>query len=86
MNFNHGTISMGFKYQGDVVLAVDSRANSGMSIDSGSVKKIIKINKLLLGTIYHAGGAAGSMSCETEENQCCCCQQSVVRGCDGCWV
>ena len=65
MNFNHGTTSLGFKYQGSVVLAVDSRATGGMSIGSGSVKKISKINKLLLGTIYHAGGAAGSMSCET---------------------
>merc|ERR1712121_49572 len=36
--------------------AVDSRATGGMYIGSGSVKKIIEINKFLLGTM--AGGAA----------------------------
>merc|ERR1712130_664710 len=44
------------KYQGGVLLAVDSRATGGMYIGSGSVKKIIEINKFLLGTM--AGGAA----------------------------
>ena len=38
------------------MLAVDSRATGGMYIGSGSVKKIIEINKFLLGTM--AGGAA----------------------------
>ena len=42
--------------QGGVLLAVDSRATGGMYIGSGSVKKIIEINKFLLGTM--AGGAA----------------------------
>jgi len=56
MNFDHGTTTLGFKYQGGVVLAVDSRATGGMYIGSGSVKKIIEINKFLLGTM--AGGAA----------------------------
>ena len=35
---------------------MDSRATGGMYIGSGSVKKIIEINKFLLGTM--AGGAA----------------------------
>merc|ERR1711915_909778 len=48
--------TLGFKYQGGVVLAVDSRATGGMYIGSGSVKKIIEINRFLLGTM--AGGAA----------------------------
>jgi len=56
MHFHHGTTTLGFKYQGGVVLAVDSRATGGMYIGSGSVKKIIEINKFLLGTM--AGGAA----------------------------
>jgi len=56
MHFDHGTTTLGFKYQGGVLLAVDSRATGGMYIGSGSVKKIIEINKFLLGTM--AGGAA----------------------------
>ena len=45
MHFAHGTTTLGFKFQGGVVLAVDSRATGGMYIGSGSVKKIIEINK-----------------------------------------
>ena len=52
MNFDHGTTTLGFKYKGGVVLAVDSRATGGMYIGSGSVRKIIEINKFLLGTIF----------------------------------
>ena len=37
-------------------MAVDSRATGGMYIGSGSVRKIIPINRYLLGTM--AGGAA----------------------------
>lgn len=56
MNYDHGTTTLGFKYQGGIVLAVDSRATGGQFIGSGSVKKIIEINDFLLGTM--AGGAA----------------------------
>jgi len=56
MRFDHGTTTLAFKYQGGVLLAVDSRATGGMYIGSGSVKKIIEINQFLLGTM--AGGAA----------------------------
>jgi len=56
MHFDHGTTTLAFKFQGGVLLAVDSRATGGMYIGSGSVRKIIEINKFLLGTM--AGGAA----------------------------
>ncbi len=56
MNFDHGTTTLGFRYKGGVVLAVDSRATGGMYIGSGTVRKIIEINRFLLGTM--AGGAA----------------------------
>lgn len=56
IEFLHGTTTLGFKYQGGVILAVDSRATGGQYIASGRVKKIIEINKFLLGTM--AGGAA----------------------------
>ena len=49
LNFDHGTTTLGFKYQGGTVLAVDPRATGGMYIGSGSVRKIIPINKFLLG-------------------------------------
>jgi len=56
IHMSHGTTTLGFKFQGGVVLAVDSRATGGMFIGSQEVKKIIEINKFLLGTM--AGGAA----------------------------
>ena len=55
----HGTTTLAFKYQGGVVIAVDSRATGGMYIFSGNVKKIIPINRYLMGTM--AGGAADCM-------------------------
>ena len=59
IDFLHGTTTLGFKYKGGVILAVDSRATGGMYIGSGRVKKIIEINRYLLGTM--AGGAADCM-------------------------
>lgn len=53
---NRGTTTLGFVYQGGVILAVDSRASQGSYIASQEVKKIIQINDFLLGTM--AGGAA----------------------------
>ncbi|OAF69749.1 hypothetical protein A3Q56_02488 [Intoshia linei] len=55
-NFNRGTTTLAFVYGKGLVVAVDSRATAGTWIASGSVKKVIKINKYLLGTM--AGGAA----------------------------
>merc|ERR1712203_729776 len=59
INFLHGTTTLGFKYQGGIIIAVDSRATGGMYIGSGRVKKIIEIHRFLLGTM--AGGAADCM-------------------------
>eukprot|EP00053_Salpingoeca_punica_P012478 m.111685 g.111685 ORF g.111685 m.111685 type:complete len:272 (+) comp15956_c0_seq1:74-889(+) len=56
INFAHGTTTLGFKFQGGVVIAVDSRATAGPFIASQTVKKVIEINPYLLGTM--AGGAA----------------------------
>ncbi|XP_068241210.1 proteasome subunit beta type-5-like [Palaemon carinicauda] len=56
LNFAHGTTTLGFKFDGGVVLAADSRATSGQYVGSQQVKKIIEINPYLLGTM--AGGAA----------------------------
>ncbi|KAL5286029.1 PSMB5 family protein [Megaselia abdita] len=56
IDFDHGTTTLGFKYQGGVLLAVDSRATGGQFIGSQSMKKIVEINDYMLGTL--AGGAA----------------------------
>jgi len=56
IDFKKGTTTLAFRYQGGVILAVDSRATAGAYIASQTVKKIIEINPYLLGTM--AGGAA----------------------------
>eukprot|EP00051_Salpingoeca_urceolata_P027468 m.481599 g.481599 ORF g.481599 m.481599 type:complete len:292 (+) comp22243_c0_seq1:47-922(+) len=56
IRFAHGTTTLGFKFQGGVIIAVDSRATAGSYIASQTVKKVIEINPYLLGTM--AGGAA----------------------------
>lgn len=56
IHMEKGTTTLSFKYQGGVVIAVDSRATGGDYIFSGTVKKIIEINPYILGTM--AGGAA----------------------------
>lgn len=43
----HGTTTLAFRFQGGVVVAVDSRATAGSYIASGTVKKVIEINKYL---------------------------------------
>ncbi|KAI8432808.1 hypothetical protein MSG28_013756 [Choristoneura fumiferana] len=48
INFDHGTTTLGFRYQGGVLLAVDSRATGGQFIGSQSMKKIVEINDYLL--------------------------------------
>jgi 20S proteasome subunit beta 5 len=52
----HGTTTLGFIFDGGVIIAVDSRATMGSYISSQTVKKVIEINPFLLGTM--AGGAA----------------------------
>lgn len=56
MDFKKGTTTLAFKYQGGILVAVDSRATGGQYISSGTVQKFIPINKYLVGTM--AGGAA----------------------------
>lgn len=56
ITFAKGTTTLAFKFQGGVIVSVDSRSTQGPYIASQSVKKIIEINPYLLGTM--AGGAA----------------------------
>ncbi|KAL4480421.1 hypothetical protein ABPG74_020937 [Tetrahymena malaccensis] len=56
MEFKKGTTTLAFKFQGGVIVAVDSRASQGSFDASETVRKIIEINDQLLGTM--AGGAA----------------------------
>lgn len=56
MDFKKGTTTLGFKFAGGVIIAVDSRASMGSYIGSQTVKKVIEINDRLVGTM--AGGAA----------------------------
>lgn len=55
----HGTTTLGFKYQGGIVLCADSRSTLGNFINSQEVKKILVLDKCMLGTT--AGGAADCM-------------------------
>lgn len=52
----HGTTTLAFRYRGGIIVATDSRATAGNWIASQTVKKVIEINSVLLGTM--AGGAA----------------------------
>uniref|UniRef100_A0A7S1SEN8 Proteasome subunit beta n=1 Tax=Alexandrium catenella TaxID=2925 RepID=A0A7S1SEN8_ALECA len=56
MDFKKGTTTLGFVFNGGIIIAVDSRASMGSYIGSQTVKKVIEINDFLLGTM--AGGAA----------------------------
>ncbi|KAK4703769.1 20S proteasome subunit beta 5, partial [Phenoliferia sp. Uapishka_3] len=63
IKINHGTTTLAFRFKGGIIVAVDSRATAGSYIASGTVKKVIEINKFLLGTM--AGGAADCQYWET---------------------
>lgn len=52
----HGTTTLAFTHGTGVYVCTDSRASAGDWIASQTVKKVIRINKVLLGTM--AGGAA----------------------------
>ena len=56
MQFDKGTTTLAFMYQGGIIVAVDSRSTQGPFIASQSVKKVTEINDYLLATL--AGGAA----------------------------
>lgn len=59
VKFSKGTTTLAFKFNGGIIVSVDSRSSMGSYIASGTVKKIIEINPYLLGTM--AGGAADCM-------------------------
>lgn len=69
IKLEHGTTTLAFKFQGGIIVAVDSRATAGSYIASQSVKKVIEINPYLLGTM--AGGAADCMFWERELGRRC---------------
>ncbi|GLE09360.1 hypothetical protein PINS_up020969 [Pythium insidiosum] len=56
LQFEKGTTTLAFIYQGGIVVAVDSRSTMGSFISSGQVKKVNAINEYILATL--AGGAA----------------------------
>lgn len=56
----HGTTTLAFRFKGGIIVATDSRATAGSWIASQTVKKVIEINPMLLGTM--AGGAAVSFA------------------------
>ncbi|KAF9932951.1 Proteasome subunit beta type-5 [Linnemannia zychae] len=69
IRIQHGTTTLAFKFQGGIVVAVDSRASGGSYIASQTVKKVIEINPYLLGTM--AGGAADCQYWERELGRRC---------------
>jgi len=69
IKFAKGTTTLAFRFQGGVIVAVDSRATMGTYISSGTVKKVIEINPYLLGTM--AGGAADCSFWERELGRQC---------------
>jgi len=69
IKLDHGTTTLAFKFQGGVIVAVDSRASAGSYIASSTVKKVIEINPYLLGTM--AGGAADCSFWERELGRRC---------------
>lgn len=69
IDYNHGTTTLAFKFQGGIIVAVDSRATAGAYIASQTVRKVIEINPYLLGTM--AGGAADCSYWERELGRQC---------------
>lgn len=55
-DYKKGTTTLGFEFDGGIIIAVDSRASVGQYIGSQTVMKVVEINDYLLGTL--AGGAA----------------------------
>ncbi|GAX09715.1 5'-3' exoribonuclease 1 [Fistulifera solaris] len=56
LEFEHGTTTISFLFQGGIIAAVDSRASLGSFIGSKTVQKVLPINSHMIGTM--AGGAA----------------------------
>lgn len=56
INFDKGTTTAAFSYQGGIIVTCDSRATGGQFIGSRTIRKVIHINRYMVGTM--AGGAA----------------------------
>ncbi|KAF8819649.1 putative proteasome subunit beta type [Cardiosporidium cionae] len=56
MEFSKGTTTLGFVFQGGIILAVDSRASQGSFLASSSVLKVLPVTDTIMGTL--AGCAA----------------------------
>ncbi|EDW86431.1 uncharacterized protein Dwil_GK18059 [Drosophila willistoni] len=56
INLTRGTTTLGFIFQGGIVLCADSRATSGIFIGSNEMEKIVEINDNLLGTMAGCAG------------------------------
>ena len=69
IKFMKGTTTLAFRFQGGVIVSVDSRATQGAYIASQTVKKVIEINPFLLGTM--AGGAADCQFWERDLGRQC---------------
>lgn len=69
IKFAKGTTTLAFKFQGGIIVSVDSRATQGPYIASQHVKKVIEINPFLLGTM--AGGAADCQFWERDLGRQC---------------
>mmetsp|Transcript_39626 Transcript_39626/g.40391 ORF Transcript_39626/g.40391 Transcript_39626/m.40391 type:complete len:299 (-) Transcript_39626:220-1116(-) len=69
IKFMKGTTTLAFKFDGGIIVSVDSRATQGAYIASQAVKKIIEINPYLLGTM--AGGAADCQYWERDLGRQC---------------
>ena len=69
IKFMKGTTTLAFRFQGGVIVSVDSRATQGAYIASQSVRKVIEINPFLLGTM--AGGAADCQFWERDLGRQC---------------
>lgn len=69
MDFMKGTTTLAFRFQGGVLVAVDSRASMGSYNHSELVRKIIEIDSKMLGTM--AGGAADCQFWESHLGNYC---------------
>ncbi|XP_022224838.2 proteasome subunit beta type-5 [Drosophila obscura] len=56
IKIDHGTTTLGFVYQGGIVLCADSRSSIGINVSSQKINKIVPISNHIVGTL--AGGAA----------------------------
>ena len=50
INYDHGTTTLGFKYQGGIVLAVDSRATGGQYI--GKIHSMYQCYEFTLSVLH----------------------------------